>query len=139
MSRLVRRIPDGALAAAAGLGVFLLQLPFRLCWVNLTDEGAILQDATDILAGRKMYVDAVHPAFPGVHYLTAIAFAIGGETFDTARILACVVFAITAAVAWLIGRWWLRPAGALGLVLLFVVFRVWAFPHWHMVSYSSLA
>src|SRR5690242_13305658 len=139
MSRLRRRIPDGALAAAVVLGVFALQLPFRLHWVNLTDEGAILQDATDILAGRKMYVDAIHPAFPGVFYLTAAAFAVAGATFDTARTLACMLFAALAGVAFAIGRWWLRPVGALALVLVFVPYRVWAYPHWHMLSYSSLA
>src|SRR5262247_1954357 len=118
MSRRLGRIPDGALAAAVVLGVFALQLPFRLHWVNLTDEGAILQDATDILAGRKMYVDSIHPAFPGVFYLTAAAFTVGGATFETARTLACLIFALTAALAYGIGRWWLRPLGALALVLL---------------------
>lgn len=139
MARLLRRIPDGALAAVVVLGVFALQLPFRLHWVNLTDEGAILQDATDILAGRRMYVDAIHPAFPGIFYLTAAAFAVGGATFDTARTLACALFALTTGLAFTIGRWWLRPLGALALVVLFVDYRVWAFPHWHMLSYSSLA
>jgi len=139
MARLLRRIPDGALAAVVVLGVFALQLPFRLHWVNLTDEGAILQDATDILAGRRMYVDAIHPAFPGVFYLTAAVFAVGGATFDTARTFACLLFAVTTGLAFAIGRWWLRPAGALALVVLFVDYRVWAFPHWHMLSYSSLA
>ena len=139
MARLLRRIPDGAVAVAVALGVFALQLPLRLLWANLTDEGAILQDATDILAGRRMYVEAIHPAFPGVFYLTAAAFAVGGETFDTARILAGAIFAAAVASAYLIGRWWLRPLGALALVLLFVDYRVWAFPHWQMVSYSSLA
>src|SRR5258706_5509092 len=139
MSRLLRRVPDGALAAAVVLTVFALQLPFRLHWVNLTDEGGILQDATDILAGRRMYVDAIHPAFPGIFYLTAAAFAVGGATFDTARTLACVIFALTVGIAFRIGRWWLGPLGALGLVVAFVDYRVWAYPHWHMLSYSSLA
>src|SRR5262252_817635 len=139
MSRWLRRIPDGALAAVVVLGVFALQLPFRLHWVNLTDEGAILQDATDILAGRRLYVDAIHPAFPGVFYLTAAAFAVGGPTFDTARTLACALFALATGLGFAIGRWWLRPAGALALGVLFVDYRVWAFPHWQMLSYSSLA
>ena len=37
MSRRLGRIPDGALAAAVVLGVFAIQLPFRLHWFNLTD------------------------------------------------------------------------------------------------------
>jgi hypothetical protein len=139
MPRPLRRIPDGALAVGIALGVLVLQLPFRLHWVNLTDEGAILAEAADILAGRRLYVDVVHPAFPGVFFLTAAAFAIGGATFETARTLACLIFAGTTGVAYLVGRWWLRRAGALALVLLFVLYRVWAFPHWQMVSYSSLA
>jgi 4-amino-4-deoxy-L-arabinose transferase-like glycosyltransferase len=139
MARRLRRIPDGAVALVVALGVFAIQLPFRLHWVNLTDEGAILQDAVDILAGRRMYVDAIHPAFPGVFYLTAAAFALGGATFDTARVLACAIFAAAVASAYRIGRWWLRPLGALALVVLLVDYRVWAFPHWQMLSYSSLA
>jgi hypothetical protein len=139
MLRLLRRIPDGAIAAAVVVAVLALQLPFRHHWVNLTDEGAILQDATDILAGRRMYVDAIHPAFPGVFYLTALVFAVAGATFDTARTFACVIFALTCGAVWTIGRWWLRPLGALALVVLFVDYRVWAYPHWHMLSYSSLA
>src|SRR6185436_2189329 len=84
-------------------------------------------------------VDVVHPAFPGVFFLTAPAFAIGGATFEEAGTPACLIFAGTTGVAYLVGRWWLRRAGALALVLLFVLYRVWAFPHWQMVSYSSLA
>jgi hypothetical protein len=71
--------------------------------------------------------------------LTAAAFAVGGATFETARTLACLIFAALVGVAFVIGRWWLGRAGALALVVLLVVYRVWAYPHWHMLSYSSLA
>jgi hypothetical protein len=135
----MRRARDAALIAGVVAAVFLVQLPFRLHAVNLVDEPAIYQDAVDILSGRKMYVDSIHPAFPGVFYFTALVFWIAGATFDVGRTLACLVFAATTGVVVAMGRWWLRPAGALALAVLFVSYRVWAFPHWHMMSYSSFA
>jgi 4-amino-4-deoxy-L-arabinose transferase-like glycosyltransferase len=135
----MRRPPEAVVVAGIVTAVFLVQLPFRLHAVNLVDEPAVYQDAVDILSGRKMYVDSIHPAFPGVFYFTALVFAIAGASFDVGRTLACLVFAGTTGVVYLIGRWWLRPLGGLALVILLVNYRLWAYPHWHMMSYSSLA
>ncbi len=131
----------GDLLAAAGvaLGVFLVQLPFRLVAVNLIDEGAIYQFADELLRGKLPYTDVVHPAFPGVHYVIAAVFAVFGSSWMVGRTFGAVVFAVTAALVFLIARWWSTRRGALALVVLFVCYRVWAYPHWHMVSYSSLA
>jgi hypothetical protein len=134
-----RRTRDGALTVAVIVATFAVQLPFRLHHVNLVDEGGILQVAVDLLAGRRLYTDVVHPAFPGVFWLVAAAFAVGGATFDTARTLGAVLFALTTGAVFRMARWWLGPLGALAFVVLFLDYRVWAYPHWHMISYSSLA
>jgi len=130
---------DLLVAALVGVIVFALQLPFRLKFVSLMDEGGILQFADDILHGRTLYRDVVVYAFPGIFYLTAAAFAVAGTTVGTARSLAALLFAIASAAVYLLARWSHGRRGALAIVLLFVCYRVWAFPHWHMLSYSSLA
>ena len=130
---------DGFIALGIVAGVVLLQLPFRLCAVNLVDEGAILQIAADIGQGHRLYADAVHYAFPGIFYLTAAAFALAGTSVETARALAVLIFAVAAGVVYLIARWSWGRRGALGILALFLVYRVWAYPHWQVLSYSPLA
>ncbi|HXQ21647.1 MAG TPA: hypothetical protein VN812_08235, partial [Candidatus Acidoferrales bacterium] len=130
---------DAAVALVVVAAVVLLQLPFRLRWVSLTDEGLIFQIADDLLHGHRLYSDAVHYAFPGIFYLTAAAFALFGTSFETARSLAIVLFAVTCGVAYLIARWWCTRRDALIVVVIFLLYRVWAYPHWQMLSYSSLA
>jgi 4-amino-4-deoxy-L-arabinose transferase-like glycosyltransferase len=119
--------------------VLLLQWPFRLLWVSACDEGSILQIADDLLRGRHLYGEAVHYAFPGIFYLTAMAFALFGTSVETARFLAISLFAVTCGLAYLIARWWYTGRAALVVVLLFLIYRVWAYPHWQMLSYSTLA
>jgi len=133
------RSRDVVLAAAVALATLLVQLPFRLYGTNLTDEGAILTIAAELLRGRHLYSDVQHPAFPFVHWLTAAVFWLFGPSFETARTLTAVLFALTTAIAFLIARWFLSRRGALAFVVLFLCYRVWAYPHWQMVSYSSLA
>jgi len=121
------------------MGVLLLQLPFRLLMISMGDEGIILQISDDLLRGRHLYVDAVHYLFPGVFYLTAAAFALFGTSVETARSLAILLFSVTCGIAYLISRWWYTRRGALVIVALFLGYRVWAYPHWQMLSYSTLA
>src|SRR6059036_2001811 len=99
---------------------------------SLMDEGGILQFADDILHGRTLYRDVVVYAFPGVFYVTAAAFAVAGTSVGTARSLAALLFAIATAAVYLLARWSHGRRDALAIVLLFVCYRVWAFPHWHM-------
>ncbi|HEV7731282.1 MAG TPA: glycosyltransferase family 39 protein [Candidatus Binatia bacterium] len=130
---------DLPIALVVAVAVFFLQLPFRLHAVNLVDEGAIYQFADELLRGKLPYTDVVHPAFPVVHYVIAATFALFGSSWDTGRTFGAALFAVTTAIVFLIARWWLGLRGLLAVVLLFLCYRVWAYPHWHMVSYSSLA
>src|SRR5438093_1266360 len=130
---------DGFIALAIVASVLVLQLPFRLCAVSLLDEGAILQIAADVRQGHRLYTEAVHYAFPGVFYLTAAAFAVAGTSIETARMLAILLFALASGVVYLIARWSCGRRGALAVVTLFLVYRVWAYPHWQVLSYSTLA
>lgn len=130
---------DLLVAIAVVLGVVALQYPFRLQWASLLDEGAVLQIADDLRRGRQMYLDAIHYALPGIFYVTAAAFSLFGTSIATARALAIILFALLCGVAYLIARWWYGRVGALALVVAFLVYRVWAFPHWQMLSYSTAA
>ena len=130
---------DWGIATAIFFGTVLLQIPFRLRWASLLDEGLILQIADDLRHGHRPYVDAVHVVLPGVFYLTAAAFSLFGTSIETARALAAALFAVLTSTAYLIARWWLSRGAALAVAVIFVMYRVWAFPHWQMVSYSTLA
>lgn len=121
------------------VAVIVVQWPLRLLALNLVDEGFVLQLADDVLHGRRLYADAVAYAWPGVFWLTAAAFTAFGTSIETARTLALVVFALAASLVYLIARWSAGRVGALGVVVIFVAYRIWAYPHWHMVNYSSVA
>lgn len=116
-----------------------LQWPLRLRALSLVDEGLVVQVADDLLHGRRLYADAVAYAWPGAFWLTAGVFALAGTSVETARTLALVVFALAIALAYLIARWTLGRFGALVVALVFLAYRVWAYPHWQMVNYSPLA
>ena len=136
---LAHRWSDRTVALGVFVVLLLVQLPSRLIGINMLDEGAILQMASDVLHGRHLYRDAIHYAFPGIFYATAAAFAVGGTSVETARWLAIAIFAGFGAVGYRLARWWLSPAAALGAVGMLVAYRVWAYPHWQMLNYSSLA
>jgi hypothetical protein len=130
---------DGVIALAAATAVFLLQLPFRTLGVSLLDEGAVLQISAEVAQGGLPYVNGFHYVFPGIFYLTAGAFRLGGTSVETARTLMCLLFGVAAGLAYLIARWSVGRRTALAVVLVFVAYRVWAYPHWQTLNYSPLA
>src|SRR5207244_10861566 len=60
-------------------------------------------------------------------------------SIETARMRATLLFALACGVVYLIARWSCGRRGALAVVTLFLVYRVWAYPHWQVLSYSTLA
>ena len=130
---------DAAVALAVVAVAIAVQWPLRLCSLNLADEGLVLQGADMLLHGGRLYADAVAYAWPGAFWTAALAFAAFGTSVETARTLAVVVFALATGVVYLIARWSSGRAGALGVVLAFLGYRVWAYPHWQMLNYSPLA
>src|SRR5207247_8213746 len=80
----------------------------------------------------------VYP-LPGAFYLLAVAFRLAGTSVLLAREIVVVEFALLAAFFFLLLRRLVpEPFVLAGLGLLFL-YRVWAFPHWQMYSYSSTA
>lgn len=133
----VRR--DGA-AIAFLIGLALaIQLPLYHRWFSLLDEAAILQIADDINDGGILYRDAVHVAFPGIFYLTALLFRIFGPSIVVGRMMMVVVFTIVVVLVYVLARTAAGRVAALLAGVLTVAYRITAFPHWQMVSYTSMA
>ncbi len=127
------------LALGAALLALVLQAPFAQRHAVLVDEGVLLQIADNILDGKVPYRDAAHNVFPFVFYLAAGVFKLFGTSIEAARMLAACIFAVATGAMILIARWWCSRAEALFFLVLILCYRVWSFPHWHMLNYSPLA
>ena len=128
--------PTLAVAAAA----LLVQLPIYDRGIFLLDEGYMLQLADAIDHGKVLYRDVnVDAPFPGAFYLLAAWFRVAGTSVWVSRLLVVAIFVAFAALVFRIAREVASLAWALGLAVVVLCYRVWAFPHWHMLSYSSVA
>lgn len=130
---------QSAAVGGAFLVAFAFQLPFFDRWFSFMDEGHLLLFADMIANGGQLYRDATVYPLPGAFWLLAGAFRIFGASNLVARWILVVEFALFVALLFALFR---RMAGArlawlaVGALL---VYRVWAFPHWHMYSYSTTA
>ena len=127
----------------AALAVALLALAFQLPsfdrTASLLDEGHILQFADIVSRGGELYRDASTLALPGAFYLLALAFALTDPSILVARWIVVFEFSAFAAVLFLLLRRLTAPAVAASGVALLFVYKIWAFPHWQMYSYSTTA
>ena len=131
---------EGLLLLAVGLGAVAIQLPIFTHWLSLLDEGYLLALADDVNRGKILYRDVyVDAPFPGAFHVLAAWFRVAGTSVFASRALMVGVFALFTVLAYAIGRRLLSRGWALALVALLYCYRIWAFPHWHIVSYSSLA
>ena len=130
---------QSAALIAAFLVAFAFQLPFFDRWFSFMDEGHLLLYADLIANGGELYGDATVYPLPGAFWLLALAFRAFGASNLVARWILVVEFSLFVALVFALFR---RMAGAplawfaVGVMLLY---RVWAFPHWHMYNYSSTA
>ncbi|MGH0028361.1 MAG: hypothetical protein ACQGVC_01105 [Myxococcota bacterium] len=133
--------PRRGVLAPLGVGAlaFLLQLPIFDRWMSLMDEGHILQFADLLRRGGELYRDATLIAFPGSFYLLAGLFELFEPSVRVARYAVAVEFALLAMAVFVLLRGWVGGRSlALALALL-GLYRIWAFPHWQMYSYSTTA
>jgi len=128
------------LTIAVALATVVFQWPIHDRWLALLDEGYILSIADDINRGRVLYRDVtVDAPFPGAFYFLAWWFRLTGSSVESSRVLAVVGFAVYNAALFRIARELLPRLWALAFVVLLLCYRVWAFPHWHIYSYSLMA
>jgi hypothetical protein len=129
--------------SAAGVGAFLVALAFQLPlfdrWFSFMDEGHLLLYADLIAKGGDLYRDATVYPLPGSFWLLAAAFEIFGASNLVARWIVMVEFALFVALVFALFRRLSGPRLAWVAVASMLVYRVWAFPHWHMYNYSSTA
>jgi len=128
------------LTCAVALAAIAIQLPIFDRWFALLDEGYILAIADDVNRGAVLYRDVnIDAPFPGAFYLLAWWFRLAGTSILSSRVLAVAGFAVFAAASFRIARALLSRPWALGVLALLFCYRVWAFPHWHIYSYSLVS
>ncbi len=152
-----RRRPDGAPAVVRdrpepldhrdvwiGLAVaavaIAFQWPIHDRWLSLQDEGYILSIADDLNRGKVLYRDVTSDApFPGAFYILSWWFLLTGPSVESTRLLAMGGFAAYCAGVYRIGRELLSRRWCYGVLFTLLCYRVWAFPHWHIYSYSLVS
>lgn len=116
------------------------QWPIHDRWLALQDEGYILGIADDLSRGKVLYRDVTSDApFPGAFYLLSWWFQITGPSIESSRILAVGGFALYTSAIYRISRELLSRRWCWGVVVALLCYRVWAFPHWHIYSYSLVS
>ncbi|HUE29886.1 MAG TPA: glycosyltransferase family 39 protein, partial [Verrucomicrobiae bacterium] len=131
---------EALLTAAVGFAAVVIQLPIFDRWLALLDEGYLLELADEVNRGKLLYRDVyVDAPLPGAFYALAAWFRVAGTSIWSARLLAVALFAVLAMLLFRVGRAVLPRGWALGLAALVLCYRIWAFPDWHFVSYSTLA
>jgi hypothetical protein len=133
---------SGGLAAPIVMAAVavLAQLPIYDRWFSLLDEGYMLALAEDVRRGFVLYRDVyVDNPLPAAFYVLAGWFGILGSSVWASRVLAVAIFAVFAACVVRIATFVLSRFGVVAVGALLLVYRIWAFPHWQIYSYSSLA
>jgi len=134
--RLARRwLPFAAISVAT----FAFQLPFFDRWYSGMDEGHLLLFSEIAADGGTLYRDATFYPLPGAFYLLAGLFRIFEPSVLVARWTVVALFALFVPIVHDLLRRMMPPAFALAAVPLLWAYRLWAFPHWQMYSYSTLA
>lgn len=140
MSRPRSRSERRLLAVLAAAVAVLLQLAIYDRWFGLLDEGYMLALAEDIRRGHVLYRDVyVDAPLPAAFYLLAGWFTLLGSSVWASRLLAVGLFAGLVGVVVRIAAEVLPRLGVLAVFVLLLCYRLWAFPHWQVYSYSSLA
>jgi len=131
---------DVWLALLVVLVAVAFQWPIHDLWLSLQDEGYILGIADDLNRGKVLYRDVTSDApFPGAFYLLAWWFRFTGPSIESSRLLAVGGFALYCAALFRISRELLSRSWCYGVILALLCYRVWAFPHWHIYSYSLVS
>jgi hypothetical protein len=124
-------------ALLIGLGVVAFQLPIFDRWFSSMDEGHVLLFSDLIAKGGHLYRDATLYPLPGAFYLLAQFFKLFGSSILLSRWIVVFEFAAFVVMLWVLVRAMVSRGTALTIVASLLVYRIWAFPHWHVYSYST--
>jgi len=115
----------------------LFQLLFFDRWISFMDEGHMLEYADLLAGGGELYRDATVYPLPGSFYLLAALYKVFEPSILLSRWIVTIEFSAFVTLAFVLVRRLVSPAYSVVLVVLMLLYRVWAFPHWHMYSYST--
>lgn len=94
--------------------------------LNMFDEGALVDSASRILHGQKMYRDFDHAYAPGRFYLLALLFKIFGEKFQVSRLMWTVIISLNVSLTYLLSSRLMPPKFAMvPTVMLLMVPASW--------------
>ena len=106
-------------------------------WFNFMDEGHMLQFADMAANGHQFYRDMTFYPLPGAFWFLALVFKVFEPTVILTRWLVAVQFSLFVTLLYV----WLRRVvawhAALAGVFMLMLYRIWAFPHWQIYSYST--
>ena len=113
--------------------VYLLALPPTL---NIADESFTLYGAKRVYQGQALYHDFFDFLTPGSFYIYAAAYAVGGVSVTSARVMSSLLNAITALCVYFLA---LRVASAAEAVIAGLLVAVICIPVWNMASHGWIA
>ena len=123
--------------AVVALATLLVQLPFFRLWFAFMDEGHMVQFADIVLKGGEFYRDATFYPLPGAFWLLAGAFDIFGSSMLVSRWLVVIEFSIFVGLIFHLLTQITNLRFAIGSIGAMWIYRIWAFPHWQIYSYST--
>ncbi len=124
---------------AVAVVVLVFQLPIFDRWFSHMDEGHVLLFADLVAKGGDLYRDATLYPLPGAFYALAQAFKLFGASILVSRWIVMLEFTLFVVLVYLLMRRLGSPRTAAVAVFGMLVYRIWAFPHWQVYSYSTTA
>ena len=133
---------SGRLAGAVvivAVVTLVFQLPIFDRWFSHMDEGHLLLFTDLIVKGGDLHRDATLYPLPGAFYLLAQFFKLFGSSILVSRWIVMLEFAAFVVMVYVLMRRLSSPLAAATAVFGMLVYRIWAFPHWQIYSYSTTA
>jgi len=117
----------------------VIQIPLHDRGLFFFDEGVTFNSAESILRGSILYKDKAMFAGPGIYYFTAMLYKVFGISYLASRYAMAAVFSGAAILVFLISRRMMAEWIAFLTAMVFVTHRVWAFPVWNIIGYSTFS
>src|SRR5262245_4474551 len=113
--------------------VYLMKLPPTL---NVADESFVLYEAKRVFQGQAPYRDFFDFITPGVFYLYALAYALGGVSITSERVMTALLHMLSVVCTYFLT---LRVASMGEAVLAGLLVVVICVPVWNMASHHWIA
>ncbi|MFP6605969.1 MAG: glycosyltransferase family 39 protein [Myxococcota bacterium] len=134
-------MPRSERVVAAALLVAVVTVAFQLPifdrWFSHMDEGHVLLFADLIAKGGDLYRDATLYPLPGAFYLLAQFYKLFDPSILLSRWIVMLEFVAFVVLVFLLMRRMASARTAGVVVLLLLGYRIWAFPHWQIYSYTT--